>query len=214
MDDQIDRYDRYRMEGQELNSKLLDTLSDDELMEAAGFLDMVEQKDGEEILRHEDELDMPIHSDFAIHGVEQDGSTAIEQFHQEERWENEIERELVEALRESYTSLFEIEAVRSDERVLVLRDLLGQGDSQIELIDIKLSQTANADAMIFFRPVVLPDMTVTSGFVLPFEAPYKNHLFEVYQKVLERTDSWPESHSRFYIFYKMYQKYGSLSFMM
>jgi hypothetical protein len=82
MDDQIDRYDRYRMEGQELNSKLLDTLSDDELMEAAGFLDMVEQKDGEEILRHEDELDMPIHADFAIHRIEQDGSTAIEQFHQ------------------------------------------------------------------------------------------------------------------------------------
>ena len=214
MADHIEQYGEYRAEGKELNSKLMKSLNDDELLESAQFLDMTDEEDGKEVVYHEGELDMTAQSDFAIHEIERDGLTALDRFYREERWGNEIEHALVEALRESYTSLFEIEAVRSDERVLVLRDVLEQGDSHIKLTDIKLSQTAHADAMIFFRPVILPDMTVTSGLILPFEAPYKDHLIEVYQKVLERTDSRPESHSRFYIFYKMYQKYGSLGFMM
>ena len=214
MTDHIEQYREYRSIGKDLNSKLLKSLNDDELVESAEFLDMTDEEDGEEVIYHDGELDMTVQSDFAIHEIERDGSTGLEQFYQEERWENEIERELVEALRKSYTSLFEIEAARSDERVLVLRDLLDEGDSQIELTDIKLSQTAHAGAMIFFRPVRLPEMTVTSGLILPFEAPYKDHLLEVNQQVMERTDSRPKAHKKFYIFYKMYQKYGSLGFMM
>jgi hypothetical protein len=214
MDDRIERYKEYRTKGQELNSKLLEFLSDDELMEAARFLGMTEQEGDEEVLYHEGEIDMAIQSDYAIHEFEQGGTTALERFYQAERWESEIEREVLEALRESYTSLFEIKDVHPDEQALVLHDILGQGEFLIELIDIKLSQTAETDALIFFRRVPLPEMTVTSGFILPFEAKYKDHLISVNQQVMEKTESRPESARRFYVFYRMYQKYGSMTFMM
>jgi len=214
MDNRIQRYKKYRSEGQELNEKLLDTLTDDELMESGRFLGMTEEEGGEEVLYHEGEMDMAIQSDYAIHEFEHDGTTALERFYQAERWSTETEREILEALRESYTSLFAIEDVHPDERVLVLHDVLGEGKSPIELTDLKLSQTAGTDALIFFRPVPLPEMNITSGFVLPFESEYKDHLISVNQQVMERTQSRPESARRFYIFYRMYQKYGSFGFVM
>ncbi len=214
MDDRIERYKEYRSEGQELNEKLLDTLTDDELMEAARFLGMTEERDDEEFLHHEGELDMAIHSDFAIHEIERDGTTALERYYQTERWDTEIEREILEALRESYTSLFEIEEVHPDDRVLALHDVLGQGESPIELTDLKLSQTAESDALIFFRPVRFEELTITSGFMFPFESEYKDHLLSVHQQVLDKTESRPEAARRFYVFYRMYQKYGSLGFVM
>lgn len=70
MADRIERYKQYRSEGKELNEKLLDSLSDDELMESARFLGMTKEQGGEEVLYHEGELDMAVHSDFAIHEIE------------------------------------------------------------------------------------------------------------------------------------------------
>jgi len=214
MDNRIDRYKKYRTDGQELNEKLLDTLTDDELMESGRFLGMTKEEGGEEVLYHEGELDMAIQSDFAIHEIERDSTTALERFYQAEQWDTQIEREILEALRESYTSLFAIEAVHPDDRLLVLHDVLGQGESLIELTDLKLSQTATTDALIFFRPVRLDEMTITSGFMLPFQSRYKDHLVSVHQQVLDKTESRPEAVRRFYIFYRMYQKYGSFGFVM
>jgi hypothetical protein len=175
---------------------------------------MTEREGDKEILHHEDEMDTAIHSDYAIHEFERDGTTALERFYQAERWETEIEREILEALWESYTSLFVIEDVRPDERVLALHDVLGEGESRIELTDIKLSQTADTDALIFFRCVPFPEMNITSGFVLPFEARYEDHLTSVNQRVMDETTSRPESARRFYVFYRMYEKYGSIGFVM
>lgn len=152
MDERIERYKEYRSEGQELNSKLFDALINHEVIEAAQFLGMMEEQDGEEVFYHDGELDMAIHSDFAIHEIERDGKTALERFYQAENWDTEIEREIAEALRESYTSLFEVEEVLPDDRVLVLDNVLGIGESRVELMDLKLSQTASSDSLIFSDP--------------------------------------------------------------
>lgn len=208
MDERVERYKEYRSEGQELNSKLFDALIDDEVIEAAQFLGMMEEQDGEEVVYHDGELDMAIHSDFAIHEIERDGKTALERFYQAENWDTEIEREIAEALRESYTSLFEVADVLPDDRVLVLDNVLGIGESRVELMDLKLSQTASPDSLIFLRPVPIPEMNITSGFLLPFQAETKDHLLEVHQKAMNKTESRSESARRFYIFYQMHKKYG------
>ncbi len=213
MNQKIERYQKYRTEGQQLNSKLLDTLNNDELIDAGRTLGMIDDSNDEEILYHEGELDMAIQSDFAIHEIEDDGATACERFYQAERWNKQIEREILEALQDSYTSLFEVVDADPDNSVLVLSDVLGIGEPRIELIDMNLSQTANSGALIFFRSVPLPEMTITSGFALPFEAVYKKHLISVYQQVIDKAGSRPDSVKRFYTFYRLYKKYGSISFV-
>lgn len=212
--DRVDQYREYRREGQELNSKLVDTFSEGELMEAGRFLGMTVEEGDDEVLYHEGELDMAIQSDFAIHELAIDGKTPLERYHEAEKWDTEIEKEIVDALRESYTSLFEVESAHPEKQLLVMKDVLGQGDSPLELTDIKLSETASPNALIFFRPIQLDEMTITSGFVLPFEADYKDHLISVHRKVMTNTESRPESVRRFYVFYRMYQKHGSIAFVM
>lgn len=213
MSARIERYKEYRRQGQELNQKLVDSLSDDELMEAARFLNMTKQQGGEEVLYHEGELDMAVQSDFAIHEIERDEMALLDQFYQAERWNNETQREILEALRETYTSLFEVTDVSRDERMLEFQDILAQDESHLSLTDINMSRTADPGALIFFRPVRFDDMTITSGFMFPFESAYKDHLISVYQKVIDKTESRTESDKRFYIFYRMYKKYGSTAFV-
>lgn len=213
MNERIERYQEYRDEGRELNSKLLDALNNDEMLEAGRTLGMTDESGGEEVFYHEGELDMAIQSDFALHEIENGGKTALERFYQAERWDKEIEREILEALRDSYTSLFKIEDVYPDDVLLVLNDVLSIGKSPVELTDINLTQTANPGALIFIRPVQLPEMTITSGFVLPFEPVYKEHLISVNRRVMNKAESQPQSAKRFYTFYRLYQKYGSTSFV-
>lgn len=209
--DRIERYRTYRKEGQELNSKLLDVLADDELMESARFLGMTVERQGEEILYHEGELDMAVQSDFALNEYRTDDTTAVERYYTDQRWETPVERDILEALRQSYKSLFEIVTVNPDDRTLVVKDLLSD-DALSELTDLRLSETAEPGALLFYRPVQIDDFTMTSGFMLPFSNKHRNHLFTVNRKVLNEATSRPNSVIRFYTFYRLYQKYGGIGF--
>lgn len=214
----IEQYKQYRIEGEELNNKLLNTRSDDELMEAARFLGMIVEEGGEEYLHHETELEMPVHADFAIHEVEREGKTGVERYYEAKRWDSEIEEEILEAMQETYTSLFRVESTNSDEGRLVLEDVLGQGNSPVELTDIGLSASAEPGALLFFRPVQIGDVTMTSGFMLPFSEGQQDHLVEVYEQTMEKTassdDPKPESARRFYVFFRLHQKYGEAGMLM
>lgn len=212
--DRIEQYEKYHEPAKRLNTKLLDTRTDDELMEAARFLGMIVERDDEQFLHHESELEMSVHADFSIHEIKRDAKTGVERYYEAERWESQIEKTILEALRESYTSLFEITSVDGEEDLLVLEDVLGVGESPLELTDISLSRSAQPGALIFFRPVQYEEVTTTSGFIFPFEAETHDHLIEVYEQTMQKTgskeDSRPESARRFYVFYRLHQKYGSL----
>jgi hypothetical protein len=209
--DRIEKYRTYRKDGQELNSKLLDFLDEDTLMESARFLGMTVEDTGEEILYHEGELDMAVQSDFALNEYQVDDKTAVDRYYKEQRWETQVEREILDGLRQSYTSLFETVTVNPEDRTLVLKDLLRE-DSLIELTDFRLSETAEPGSLLFFRPVQFDDLAITSGFMLPFRNKHKDHLFTVNRKVISKTESRPESVRQFYVFYTLYQNYGGIGF--
>lgn len=216
--DRVEQYNSYRSVGEELNNKLLDERSDGELMEAAQFLGMIVEHDGEEYLHHESELEMAVHADFAIHEIERDGTTGVERYYEAKRWDSEVEKEILEALQETYTSLFWVESTDSAAGRLVLEDLLEQRGSQLELTDTGLSESAKTGALMFFRPVQVGDITMTSGFLFPYEGPPQDHLVEVYEQTMEKTgsrdDPKPESMRRFYVFYRLYEKYGAPAWML
>jgi hypothetical protein len=216
--DRIEQYEKYHEPAKRLNTKLLDTRTDDELMEAARFLGMIVEQDDEQFLHHESELEMSVHADFSIHEIKRDEKTGVERYYEAEQWESQIEKTILEALRESYTSLFEITSVDGEEDLLVLEDVLGVSESPLELTDIGLSRSAQPGALIFLRPVQYEEVTTTSGFIFPFEAETYDHLIEVYEQTMRKTgskeDPKPESARRFYVFYRLHQQYGSLGLSM
>lgn len=207
--DRVQKYKTYRRAGKDLNAKLPDRLDDDALIETARTLGMTEDHEGEEVVVHEGEEDMAVMMDFALNEYNTEHKTAVDRYYEGGCWDNDIEKELLEGLRQSHTSLFEITSVVPEESKLELQDLLNQG-TWLELTDLGLSSTANLDGLIFFRPVELIDFTMTSGFLFPFASKHKGHLLSVHEEVMKRTGSRPKSHRRFVIFNRLYRKYGSL----
>jgi len=61
-------------------------------------------------------------------------------------------------------------------------------------------------------------MTMTSGFAFPLQKRYEDHLVEVYEKTMRKTESnegpKPKSARRFYVFNRLHEKYGSFSLLM
>lgn len=213
-----DTYHEYRKAGDTVDTELVTSMSPEELIEAGSFLGVVDESVDEfeydELLNSKHLIEVAVHSDFATCEFEGDGQTAIDRYCEREQWESKREQSVAKALQQSYTSLFRVELTQPEDNRLLLTDLLEQGESPLELFDLSLSESAGQGTLLFFRPVRLNEMTITSGFVLPFEEELEEHLLEVYGQTMNKTESnenpKPESVRRFYIFHRLHKKYGSL----
>lgn len=200
-----DKYEEYREVGQQLNSKILNAYSDRELIlnsaEALGI-----EHDGKHIL-YDLESDMTVHYEFMLYEYRQDGRTSAERFYEEERWDTDIERTILEATLEAETSLFEVDTVSTADNRLAMTDILNDGE-ELSVLDINLSRTAESGVLLFFRPVRYEEFNTTSGVSFPFPGDEKEHLRSEYERRLDHSDSQPESLQRFVAFYDLYRDHG------
>lgn len=200
-----DKYEEYREAGQQLNSKILNAYSDRELIlnsaEALGI-----EHDGKHIL-YDLESDMTVHYEFMLYEYRQDGRTSAERFYEEERWDTDIERTILEATLEAETSLFEVDTVSTADNRLAMTDILNDGE-ELSVLDINLSRTAESGVLLFFRPVRYEEFNTTSGVSFPFPGDEKEHLRSEYERRLDHSDSQPESLQRFVAFYDLYRDHG------
>lgn len=200
-----DQYETYREVGQQLNSKLLDAYSDQELiLNSAESLGI--DHDGTHIF-YDFESDMTVHYEFMLYEYRRDGLTAAEHYHNEGHWDTEIERTVLEATINADTSLFEIDAVDATDNRIVVADILNDGE-EVSIVDINLSQTAKPGVLLFFRPVRYEEFTITSGVSLPFPGEHKDHLQTEYEDRVNSADSQSTSLQRFVTFYDLYRDYG------
>jgi hypothetical protein len=200
-----DRYERYRQVGQQLNSKILDAYSDRELI-LRSAADLSIEFDGIH-LKYETESEMTVHFEYALYEYRRDGKTAAERYFEEERWDTDTERTVLEATLEADTSLFEIDAVSESDARLTVADLLNNGEER-SILDIGLSQTATPGTLLFFRPVHYEEFTTTSGVSLPFPCDEKERLLDEYERRVDRTDPRAASRQRFVAFHDLYREHG------
>jgi hypothetical protein len=202
---QHDQYKKYREVGQQLNNEILHTYSDRELIlnsaEALGI-----EHDGMNIL-YDFESDMTVHFEFMLYVYRRDGKTAAERYYEEEHWDTDTKRMVLEATLEAETSFFEIDTISESDERLVVTDILSERE-KLSVVDINLSHTANPGALLFFRPVRYEEFTATSGISLPFAKTEKEHLLTEYEHRVDQIDSQSESLKRFVAFYDLYRDYG------
>ena len=200
----IDQYKTYREVGTQLNSDILDTYSDRELIvETAEELGI--EFDGLN-LAYEFESQMPIHFEFALYEYRRDGATAADRYLEEKHWGSETEREILEATVDADPSLFEVEDISESEPRLTVTDLIG--DYEHTLLDVNLSQTAEPGTVLFFRPVRYDEFTTTSGVSLPFSGADKTHLLEEHDRRVASDEPQLLSRQRFVAFHDLYRDYG------
>ena len=202
----LDRYRRYREVGQELNTKLLRECTDREaILESARLLGI--EREGDAIL-YDDQADMTVHYEFLLNEYRQDGQTAVEQYYEQERWETETERTILEALIDAETSLFKITSIDDTDKHLIVTNLLSDDDDEISVTDVNLSETAEPGVLLFFRLVPYDEFNMTSGVSFPFPADEEVRLLREYEQRIDHIDSQPESVQRFVAFFDLYRDYG------
>lgn len=201
----IETYRQYRDIGPDLNTRIFSAeLGHDEIMESAELLGIdIDGKD----MYYDDEEQAVTHTDFALNDYRIEGQTAVERYHEAEKWETETEREILASLRRAETSLFKVTAVDPSQSRLVLTDVIS-GETGITLTDVNSSKTAQAGMVIFLRLVPCDEFNMTSGISLPFPEGSEGHLLTVYEKVRTTDASVPDDVVRFRTFFELYHKYG------
>jgi len=204
--DRLERYRRYRGVGQELNTKILRECTDREaILESAQLLGI--ELDGDAIL-YDAEPHTNVHYEFLLNEYSQNGQTAVERYHKQERWESDVEHTILEALLEAETSLFKAIAVDDTGKHLIVTDLLSDDDNELRVTDVNLSETAEPGTLFFFRLVSYDEFNMTSGVSFPFPTDEEDRLLGEYEHRADRVDSQPESIQRFVAFFDLYRDYG------
>ncbi|GIX41732.1 MAG: hypothetical protein KatS3mg129_1465 [Leptospiraceae bacterium] len=201
----LDKYKKYREVSRKLFSKIIETTLDPELvMDSARLLGIVVRD--QIVFDYETEMDILM--DFALNEYKINNKNTIEIYKETKGWENEIEKEILDAfLYSSYTSLFQITAILKEENSLILTDLLNHKDN-IKIIDIAFSHTAYEGLLLFFRLVSFKDLNMTSGIAFLFPEGTEEYLIRRYKKLSKNILSDSESMKRYISFFKLYKTDG------
>ena len=195
----IEKYETYRKIGMELNHKIIDTCLDrDVLMKSARLLGIV--RGGTLIFDSEDETSVLM--DFALNEYRVNNKKTIEIYREKIGWQNEIEKDILDALLSSYTSLFKVTSISEAENTLLLNDILNKKDN-IKLIDIAFSKTAILGLLLFIRLIPFKDFNMTSGVSFVFPGDLEEYLLRRYKKLSKKVKSDSDSIKRFISFFRL-----------
>lgn len=191
-------YRAYRNAAMSLNNKIMDNaLKKEDFQEAGRRLGILK----EDIFVFKDEEESNVLMDFALYDIRTSGRSAVEAYQELGETGSSLEKEILQGMASSYTSLFKIESISVSENILVLRDLLNNIGG-IKLIDIAFSQSAVRGLLLFIRLVPFKDLYMTSGISFIFPPDIKIALLREYKKAMSIADV-RDSAARFIFFYKM-----------
>ena len=195
----VKKYKIYRKTCKELNSKIIKTcLKSDVFIKSARLLGFAHG----DTLIFDNESEMDVLMDFALHEYRVNNKNTIEIYREKIGGQNKIEKEILDALISSYTSLFKITSICENENTLVLYDILNKKDN-IRLIDIGLSTTTIPGLLLFIRLVGLKDFSMTSGISFVFPENLEVYLLKRYKRLSRKVKSESASIKRFISFFRL-----------
>lgn len=212
MEDTLERYKQIRKIGMEVvNIKLtkfiVNKYSKALMLGAAQKLGMLE---GKNTIALNDKEETQYIFDFAINEMKREGKKGIELFRENEEVQDELEIEFMDAIENSYTSLFRVVNTSPNKGLIFIKNLLGDGKN-IRLTDISLSQINDKDILIFTRIFPFKDINITSGMACIFDSNYEMELMRLYKQHMKNFDN-NDSEERFKFFYNQFQRIGINSF--
>jgi len=200
----IEKYKTYRKIGKELIHKIMSAcLECDVLMKSARLLGIARG----DVLVFDSEGETNVLIDFTLNEYRVNNKNTIEIYREKIGWQNEIEKEMLNALLSSYTSLFKITSIFEAENTLLLNDILNKKDN-IKLIDIGFSKTAIPGLLLFIRLVSFKDFNMTSGVSFVFHGDLEEYLLRRYKKLSKKVKSDSDSIKRFISFFRLNKTNG------
>lgn len=145
--------------------------------------------------------------DFALNDyILPNNKNAIQIYREKIGYEDEIEKEILDSLILSRTSLFRITSRSGN--ILILKDLLHDNKNEIKLIDYGLSMTVFPRILLFTRLVPFGELYMTSGASFVFDEHHEDYLLNRYGILARKVDSRFDNVKRFVAFYKLNKTRG------
>jgi len=176
-------YRRYRKDGMALNHKIMDAILDEAALTYASRALGMMGRDRTLVL--DDESDFSVLMDYALYEYRPQGKNAVERYREEIGGANQIERELLDTMVVSSTSLFKILSVSKKTYTIHLGDLVNE-ERTVALMDINFSQGIKPDRLLFIRPVTFENWSMTSGMVLLFPGDMEDELLKQWHRPQRR----------------------------
>lgn len=200
----IKKYKKYRRVGMNLNNKMMKTcLSRETILKSAKLLGIARG----DVFVFDTEDEASVLMDFALNDCTVNNRNAVQQYRDTIGWENDIEKEILDARLSSYTSLFKATLISKSEHITYLDDLLNN-KKDIPLTDIGFSTTGAVGVLLFTRLIFLKEFNTTSGVPFIFPGYLEQYLLKRYKILEKKVKSDNESVKRFVTFFKLYKQKG------
>lgn len=188
--DNMQKYKLYREAGKILiSTKIIpyvnEKFEESVVLDSARILGLVDA-DGNIAPRQESEMMYLL--DYTLHEYKIDGKSMIQFYRENNKAENEIEEILLEALEDSYMSLFRVVNTSASKNLVFLKDAFNKF-SNVRLTDISFSQTKDRDVLIFTRVLPLPELNMSSGMAGIFQSLLEENLVRDFHRVSKKLKS-------------------------
>lgn len=201
----IEIYKEYREKQVKLHSKILrSAVSRERLLKAASILGMLSKKD-QIAMEREEEGDLFF--DFNVYERIDNNKNAIDIYIENNIVEDEIELELLEAMKNSKTSLYQIKSIDKEKNILYLEDVLNGGEN-ISIIDIGFSKSTFCNMILFLRIIKLQKFNFTSGLAMSFSENHLEYLLRRSKKLAKKLEIEDESLKRFISYFNLHRTDG------
>ena len=195
----IEIYKEYREKQVKLHSKILKSeVSRERLLKAASTIGIL--KKNQVVMEKEEEGDLFF--DFNVYERIEDNKNAVEIYIENNAVEDKIELELLEAMKNTNTSLYKIKSIDKEKNTLCLEDMLNGGED-ISIIDIGLSESASCDILLFLRIIKLQKFNFTSGVAMVFLGNHLEYLLRRSKKFAKKFKMEDESIKKFISYFNL-----------
>ncbi len=203
-DSQLKKYRNIREVGKELNSKILNEATKDDMKVAFRALGLLK---GNRLILN-DEEDMNRCYDFLIHDYRNiSGENLVQRYLNNNKVSVE-EREIIDASLLSDSSLYKITGVDSQSHQIELLDLLNP-DNKLYVFDFGFSSNPMHEGfLVYSRIIHFEELNMTAGAALVFEAEHELTLLQKYPKMIKKEAIGNENCKRSAVFFKLFKKVG------
>lgn len=87
---------------------------------------------------------------------------------------------------QSVASLYEVEDIFEEEKVLIVNDILRGESNSIKLIDIGMSESIKINALVYTRLLHLDEFSMTSGLGFIFNSKHRDYILNRSRKMQEK----------------------------
>lgn len=172
-----EKYDRARSTQINLYNKIIDMLEDHYYAYVLREASKMDFKIKEKQIQFEKENEFPYIMDYFIHEYKINGKSASELYKHRAKDLDELEKEILENMGKSFTSLYRVVNVVEKSKVVFLMDTMNKVKN-IKLTDIGYSETIDDKKLLFTRVIQVDGLYISAGMSFVYDSAYEEKIID------------------------------------